>query len=123
VIAWWRWAIVVVWVTTLAVGSLNDGGLKQSLGTQGSWHREIHWISFAATAVVVGWCLAARVGPGLAATAAFLMGLGCELMQRVLYIPVVEWQDVADDAAGAAAGWLVLAVWRRWRVGRAVAVA
>lgn len=114
---------MVVWVTALAVGSLNDGGLKQTLGTQGPWHREVHWFSFAATALVVGWCLAARVGPGLAAGIAFLMGLGCELLQRMIYIPVVEWQDVGDDAVGAAAGWLVLAAWRRWRVGRPIAVA
>lgn len=41
-IAWWRWAIGVVWVRVLAVGLLNDGRLMQTLGTQGTWHREVH---------------------------------------------------------------------------------
>ncbi|MCA2966349.1 MAG: hypothetical protein INH40_20835 [Acidobacteriaceae bacterium] len=53
---------------------------------------------------------------GGAGGASFGLGLRCELLQRVLSIPVVEWEDVGDDAVGAAVGWAVLTVWRRWRV-------
>ena len=42
------------------------------------------------------------------------MGLFCEILQRLIYIPVIEWEDVRDDGLGSVAGWLLLLVMRRW---------
>ncbi len=115
--------MVAVWVAALVLGSVASGETKAAVGTQGDYHRVWHVVVFAATVVVVGWCLAPVARAWQAAVAAFLLGMLCELLQRLIYIPVVEWADVRDDAAGAAAGWLVLALWRRWRVGQPEAIA
>ncbi len=110
---------MAAWVGALVLGSVVDGVTKAALGTQGEWHRVWHLGAFGATVVVVGWSLAGVVRGWLAGLMAFGVGAVCELLQRLIYIPVVEWKDLGDDGIGAAMGWVVLTVWRRWEKGRA----
>lgn len=102
--------VVLGWLGALVLGSVASGETKAAMGTQGEWHRVWHVGVFGTTVMVLAW------GWGLRAWQAgwgtFGVGLGCEVLQRLIYIPVMEWGDVGDDAWGALLGWVLVRGWR-----------
>ncbi len=109
-----RVSVVALWVSVLVLGSIADSETKAALGTQGQYHRLWHMFTFCTTTIVLGWGLVPPLRGGQAAGGAFALGLFCEILQRLIYIPVIEWEDVRDDGLGSVAGWLLLLVMRRW---------
>ncbi len=71
--------------------------------------------------VPLGWALAARgVRLRWAALAGFGLSFGIELGQFLLRTGVSEVDDLLLNTLGAVLGWCAAALWRRWRLGRAL---
>jgi hypothetical protein len=74
-----------------------------ALGTRGHWHRALHIVLFALTALlsrltfrsVPIWILAASI---------FAFGFTLEYAEHVYYGVSLEWLDIADDALGCLIG-------------------
>jgi hypothetical protein len=97
--------VAKVWLALLIVGSLQPArpGIVTGL------HREIHWLAFAGTALLLFSLFRTRRQEILGAFTVFLLGFSLELLQHLIYRNHLEWRDIADDGLAI---FLALALYR-----------
>ena len=83
----------MAWLTFLIVGSLQPA--RPSIVK--SVHREIHWVGFAAPAILQFVVSRSRRQEVLSAFAIFFLGLSLEVLQHLIYRNPMEWFDIRDD--------------------------
>ncbi len=104
-----------VWILVIVVLSLVPIRVKDLLHTRGHWHFAFHFAAFFASAVLFCWSSRGRRNRATLSSGLFLLALTVEWLEVVLYHARFEWEDVAMDAAGVIAGWLVAEAWRNGR--------
>lgn len=112
-----RRGVAVVWVTAtgLYVAAITVGSLlSEEVASQlvpGS--RGVHLVAYLVMTVLVYW-----VGPRTWGSAAWSAGVCAawgallELLQKVVPGRTADWLDAGENAAGALAGWLIVAAVR-----------
>lgn len=103
----WR---LSVWAAGLVCGvtyALLPGRLADRIGHAGSHE---HALAFAAL-TAAGMAAAEWRRAGLVAVGTLALGVAIEFAQTLVPGRGFEWQDIAADLAGVAAGWLAAAAW------------
>lgn len=87
-----------IWILFLIVGSLQPVRPR----VMAVMHREIHWLAFAAAALLLLHLSRNRRQELRGVIATLLLGLSLEFLQHIIYGNVMEWRDVRDDTLAIA---------------------
>jgi hypothetical protein len=100
--------ILIPWLLFVTALSLAPLDVKYRFRTIGSMHNFGHLVIFLVTAILMCWN-AGSVSAKLArCSAAIAVAILLEGLEKLVYHNAYEWTDVAVDAAGVLAGFLVI---------------
>jgi predicted membrane-bound mannosyltransferase len=99
----------------MAALSLSPLPVKQRLHTTGHLHYGGHFLVFALTAAALLWNRSPLRSQLWRAGVAALLGVALEAAQVIVYHSRLEKRDLLVDAAGVAAGFLVIRAVSRFR--------
>jgi hypothetical protein len=91
--------VTQLWTLLLIVGSLQPARPAPIVGL----HRELHWLAFGGTAVLLLLLSQTRRRQIGSLLATLLLGLTLEYLQHLIYRNAIEWRDVRDDSAAVGA--------------------
>lgn len=100
-----------VWIAVLVAGSLQPARPATVIG----FHRQIHWVAFAGTALLLFALSKTRRREILVACTIFLLGVSLEVAQHLIYRNHVEWRDVTDDALAILAAYVLYRLTGAWK--------
>jgi hypothetical protein len=107
--------LVLLWVLLMTALSLSPLAVKQRLHTTGHLHYGGHFLAFALTAAALLWRTPLLRLQLWRAGMVVLLGAALEATQVIAYHSRWEKRDLLVDAAGVAAGFLVLRAVSRFR--------
>lgn len=85
----------LAWILLLVIGSLQPA--RPAPVRASALHREIHWLAFGGTALLLLLVAPSRAFQLQSVIAACALGLSIEYLQHLIYHIDLEWPDVRDD--------------------------